>query len=127
MEHTEKLLDTLLKNAIVEQSTVRAKFTVTLNEPMNRRLQYIARMLGTNRADLSAKALYAFILDSEKKFGLDFNDETSTYFNQIISNESIENLVSNPLDLSLEMSENPEKYFARIYAEDDSKNGEDKE
>lgn len=60
------------------------RFSVSLDFITNFRLQYLAKKLHTNRANLSADLLEMAIVESEKALGLNPFDTKSQYFKEMM-------------------------------------------
>lgn len=65
----KQLLKDMEEASFIEQAV---RFTVTLNERDNRRLEYFSRRLNVKRAEMARKLLVASLNDAEEVFGLDY-------------------------------------------------------
>lgn len=76
MSEVKKYVDQLLEEKfLAEQKPVR--FSVSIDNMLNFRLQYVAKILGTQRASLAADFLSCAVMDAEKALGIQpFNFNT---------------------------------------------------
>jgi hypothetical protein len=76
MSEVKKYVDQLMEEKfLAEQKPVR--FSVSIDNMLNFRLQYVAKVLGTQRASLAADFLACAVMDAEKALGLQpFNFNT---------------------------------------------------
>jgi hypothetical protein len=76
MSEVKKYVDQIMEEKFLsEQKTVR--FSVSLDNTLNFRLQYLAKILGTQRASIAADFIQCAVIDAEKALGLQpFNFNT---------------------------------------------------
>lgn len=83
MSEVKKYVDHIMEEKfLADQKPVR--FSVSLDNMLNFRLQYLAKILGTQRASLAADFLECAVIDAEKALGLQPFNFNSPYGKELL-------------------------------------------
>jgi len=84
MSLVKKFVENRIQELDIEKVPKPVKFTISIENETNFRLQYIAKLLETNRSNLSADFIQLAILEAEKSLGLNPFDFDSDYGKEYI-------------------------------------------